>query len=498
MKKIGWITGKKKLLRLAGLSLMGVLLLSGCGNTGKSAVAATSSTSASETSNEAGKGSKVSQPAENVDAQVAEASLPQPGEAISASLAWKSRMELAYATQFAVDTYEDADGMQYEAVSVADGSRFLLIPEGGKVPEDLPDSIQVLKRPVKQIYLVATATMDMFRMLGALPDIRFSGTDASGWYIPEAKEAMENGSILYAGKYSEPDYERIVSEGCGLAIENTMILHSPEVKEKLESYLEKGNISAIVYSNPNNPSWICLKEEELHIIGELATKYDVIVLEDLAYFAMDFRQDLSKPFQPPYQPSVAHYTDNYVLLISGSKAFSYAGQRIGVSCISNKLYHRSYPGLTKRYGGGTFGTVFIHRVLYALSSGTSHSAQYALAAMLKAANEGQYNFLDEVKIYGERAHKLKEIFLRHGFHLVYDNDLGNPVADGFYFTIGYPGMTSGELAKELMYYGVSAISLITTGSHQEGLRACTSFIQDHQYAQLEERMAIFAENHPVK
>ena len=113
---------------------MGVLLLSGCGNTGKSAVAAASSTSASETSNEAGKASKVSQPAENVDAQVAEASLPQPGEAISASLTWKSRMELAYATQFAVDTYEDADGMQYEAVSVADGSRFILIPEGGKVP----------------------------------------------------------------------------------------------------------------------------------------------------------------------------------------------------------------------------------------------------------------------------------------------------------------------------------------------------------------------------
>ena len=124
--------------------------------------------------------------------------------------------------------------------------------------------------------------------------------------------------------------------------------------------------------------------------------------------SMDFRQDLSKPFQAPYQPSVAHYTDYYVLLISGSKAFSYAGQRIGVSCISDKLYHRAYPELTQRYGGGTFGTVFIHRVLYALSSGTSHSAQYALAAMLKAANEDQYNFLDEVKVYGERARRLKE------------------------------------------------------------------------------------------
>ena len=244
-----------------------------------------------------------------------------------------------------------------------------------------------------------------------------------------------------------------------------------KLREKLEEHLSKGNIAAILYSNPNNPAWICFTDEELKIVGELATKYDVIVLEDLAYFAMDFRQNLSTPFQPPYQPSVAHYTDNYILLISGSKAFSYAGQRIGVSCISDKLYHRHYPGLTKRYGGGTFGTVFIHRILYALSSGTSHSAQFAMAAMLKAANEGEYNFLDEVKIYGERAKKLKEIFLRHGFHLVYDKDLGEPIADGFYFTIGYPGMTSGELAKELMYYGVSAISLITTGSHQEGLRA---------------------------
>ncbi|KAA6313973.1 Glutamate-pyruvate aminotransferase AlaC, partial [termite gut metagenome] len=267
-----------------------------------------------------------------------------------------------------------------------------------------------------------------------------------------------------------------------------------KLKEKLESYLQKGNISSLIYSNPNNPSWVCLKEEELQIIGELATRYDVIVLEDLAYFAMDFRQDLGTPFCPPYQMSVARYTDNYVLLISGSKAFSYAGQRIAVSCISDKLYHRSYPGLTKRYGGGTFGTVFIHRVLYALSSGTSHSAQYALTAMFKAANEGIYHFLDEVKVYGERACKLKEIFLCYGFRLVYDNDLGNPVADGFYFTITYPGMAGGELAKELMYYGVSAISLITTGSEQEGLRACTSFIKDHQYAQLDERMKVFARN----
>ena len=271
-----------------------------------------------------------------------------------------------------------------------------------------------------------------------------------------------------------------------------------KLREKLESYLKEGNICAIIYSNPNNPSWICFTDQELRIIGELATKYDTIIMEDLAYFAMDFRQDLSKPFQPPYQPSVGHYTDNYMLLISGSKAFSYAGERIGVVCISDKLFHRHYPDLAARYEGLPFGLVFSTRMLYALSSGTSHSAQYALCEMFRAACDGEYNFRDDIKIYGERAHKLKEVFCRHNFYIVYDKDLDQPIADGFYFTIGYPGMTSGELARELMYYGVSAINLGTTGSDQQGLRVCTSFIQDHQYAQLDERMQVFAENHPVE
>ena len=267
-----------------------------------------------------------------------------------------------------------------------------------------------------------------------------------------------------------------------------------KLRDVLESYLSKGNIASMIYSNPNNPAWFCLTEEELQIIGEMANKYDVIVIEDLAYFAMDFRKPLGVPFEAPYQATVARYTDNYVLQISGSKAFSYAGQRIGVTAISNKLYHRSYPGLTQRYGGGTFGTVYIHRVLYALSSGTSHSAQYALAAMFKAASDGSFDFVSDVKEYGRRAAKLKKIFTDYGFTIVYDQDLSEPIADGFYFTIGYPGMTGSQLMEELMYYGISAISLSTTGSNQQGLRACTSFIKDHQYALLEERLKIFKAN----
>lgn len=266
---------------------------------------------------------------------------------------------------------------------------------------------------------------------------------------------------------------------------------------KLESYLSKGNICAVVYSNPNNPSWICFNEDELHTIGTLATKYDAIVMEDLAYFAMDFRKQLSTPFAPPYQATVANYTDNYMLFISGSKAFSYAGERIGVVCISDKLFHRHYAALDSRYEMLPFGLVFSTRMLYALSSGTSHSAQYAMAAMLKAASDGTYDFRKEISIYGQRAHRLKNIFQNHGFVIVYDKDLDEDIADGFYFTIGYPGMTGGQLAHELMYYGVSAICLTTTGSNQQGLRVCTSFIEDRQMDELDKRMATFNKNNPI-
>ncbi|MDD4591167.1 MAG: pyridoxal phosphate-dependent aminotransferase [Parabacteroides sp.] len=304
-------------------------------------------------------------------------------------------------------------------------------------------------------------------------------------------------TILFIDPGFPVQKQQIVVMGYKYASFDVYEYRGEKLRSALEEYLSKGNIAAMIYSNPNNPAWFCLAEEELKIIGEMANKYDTIVIEDLAYFAMDFRKDLGTPFKPPYQATVAHYTDNYILQISGSKAFSYAGQRIGVTAMSNKLYHRVYPGLTARYGGGTFGTVYIHRVLYALSSGTSHSAQCALAAMFKAASDGTFDFVSEIKEYGRRANKLKKIFTSHGFNIVYDHDLDQPVADGFYFTIGYKGMTGSELMEELIYYGVSAISLSTTGSHQQGLRICTSFIKDHQYNLLEERLTLFEENQKV-
>ena len=267
-----------------------------------------------------------------------------------------------------------------------------------------------------------------------------------------------------------------------------------KLKEKLESYLAKGNINSIVYSNPNNPAWICFNDEELQIIGELANKYDVIVMEDLAYFGMDFRTDFSKPGEAPYPPSVAHYTDNFVLFISSSKIFSYAGQRIGMMAISDKLFSRDYPDLQERFKGTTFGAIITLRLLYSFSSGTCHSAQWALAAMFKAANNGEFNFVEGVKAYGQRAKEMKRLFLENGFKVVYENDLGVPIADGFYFTIGYPGMTGNELVANLLFYGISAIALDNTGSDEEGIRACVSFVLPHQFGDLEERLKLFNEN----
>ncbi len=268
------------------------------------------------------------------------------------------------------------------------------------------------------------------------------------------------------------------------------------LREKLESYLKHGDIAAIVYSNPNNPAWICLEEEELAIIGELATKHDVIVLEDMAYFCMDFRRDMGSPFQPPYPPTVARYTDNYILMLSSSKIFSYAGQRMAVVCVSDTLFDKQYPALAERYcDSGVFGPTFIASILYMITSGCTASTQYGYAEMLRASVDGEIDFVADTREYAVRAEKMKKIFTDNGFHVVYDYDATQAVGDGFFFTIGYEGMTGGELLKELMYYGVSSISLATTGSEQNGVRACTSRMRDELYPIMEERMKAFNYDH---
>jgi len=269
-----------------------------------------------------------------------------------------------------------------------------------------------------------------------------------------------------------------------------------KLRAKLESYLEKGDIASIMYSNPNNPSWICFTEPELQVIGELANRYNCIVMEDLAYFGMDFRKDYSVPGKGPFIPSVAQFTNNYILLISSSKSFSLAGQRIGMTAIPDKLFNSDGDNLKAYFGSNKFGYAYIFGAMYALSSGVSHSNQWGLAGLLKAVNKGDYNFVDNVKEYGERAKIMKNLFTDNGFQIVYDMDEDEKIADGFYFTISYPGFSGVELVEELLYYGISAISLTTTGSDRhEGLRACVSLTGQDRFKDLEDRLKSFNKDH---
>ena len=208
---------RKKYRNLIGcLLFMGLLGLLGCG----------SPSSASE-ADEGETTETVSETDLGTDAQGAEA------EQQDTELVYKSSMELQYAKNFTVDYYEGG----YTLLSTTvDGARFLIVPEEQPIPAQLDTSIVILKQPLDHLYLVASAAMDMFRELDGMDCIRFSGQKMDGWYIDEARAAMEEGKLIYAGKYNMPDYELILSEGCDLAIENTMISHSPEVVEKLHEF----------------------------------------------------------------------------------------------------------------------------------------------------------------------------------------------------------------------------------------------------------------------
>lgn len=268
------------------------------------------------------------------------------------------------------------------------------------------------------------------------------------------------------------------------------------LEAKLEDILSKGNITAMIYSNPNNPSWINLTPEELEIIGRMATKYDVIIIEDLAYLGMDFRTDFSHPFEPPFIPSVGKYTDNFIMLVSGSKIFSYAGQRIAIAAMSKYVYERQYEFFTRFYEMPAFGDAYVFGVLYTASSGTSHSAQYALAAMMNAACDGTLNFVKETSEYGRRAEIMKKCFTDNGFHIVYDKDGDRPISDGFFFTTGYKTMDGKTLQEELLRHGISTISLSSTGSEQNGVRVCVSTLsKDEDFDIINQRLKTFKDEH---
>lgn len=267
--------------------------------------------------------------------------------------------------------------------------------------------------------------------------------------------------------------------------------------EKLEEQMADGRVTAIIYSNPNNPAWFNLTDTEYRVLAEAAGRHDAIIIEDHAYLGMDFRTRYGVPYREPYIPSVANSTDRCILLVSASKIFSYAGQRIAAVCMTPAVYDRHYEFFRNFYEMPAFGDAYIFGVLYCASSGVAHSAQYALAEMFKAAVEGRLDFVKDSQEYGRRAAVAKELFTKNGFYIVYDKDGERPISDGFFFTVGYPGFKGDDLQKELLRYGVSTISLPSTGSRQEGLRVCVSMLNTPEVEQaLGERLQSFHNDHP--
>lgn len=175
-------------------------------------------------------------------------------------LTYASTVELEYAERFKIYRYEDG----YSVIRVYDGRDYILIPEGGEIPSDLPSSVTIIQKPLENIYIQATSSMCFFSSLDAMDHLRLSGTQIDGWYVDKAVEAMENGELIFAGKYSEPDYELLVAESCDLALESTMLLHNPEVLEKLEEMGIPVFIERSTYEK--NPM---AKIEWIKVIGEL-------------------------------------------------------------------------------------------------------------------------------------------------------------------------------------------------------------------------------------
>ncbi len=209
------MTGRKRITTLCCLLLMGLLGLCGCGSP------SSDSEYNANIESEANKGQTESTGNGSIDA-----------EDNNIELVYESSMELQYAENFSVDYYEGG----YTMLSIKDGTQILVVPEGMGIPENVDKNVIIMQQPIENLYLVASAVMDMFDTLDALDSISLSGQKQENWYIESAKEAMANGEMVYAGKYNMPDYELIVSENCSLAIENMMISHSPEVIEMLNDF----------------------------------------------------------------------------------------------------------------------------------------------------------------------------------------------------------------------------------------------------------------------
>jgi aspartate/methionine/tyrosine aminotransferase len=351
-----------------------------------------------------------------------------------------------------------------------------------------PDGIPQLKGAASQF-------LNKFLAVEAPPECILPTCGATqGAFIAQAVAATrrENmNEILFL----EPGYPPMKAQARFLGIKSIGIdlydRRGDQLIDAIESIVrEKGSIGAISWSNPNNPTWNVLTEEELRGIARICIGWDIVAIEDAAYFGMGTWTEADRPSK-----TVAQFTDNYFLLLSASKMLSYAGERIGLLATSQQMMRRRYDGLEPTFGTKEVGAA-LKRAIFNLTAGAPHSAQYAVAALLEAINAGEYDLERSLATYSQMAKQIKRVLIDNGFYLIYESAERSTSGDGFYLTFGYPGFDAMRLLKELLYYGVTALPLQLFGSSRsDGLRGCVALIDQQNLRVLAERITRFRRDH---
>jgi aspartate/methionine/tyrosine aminotransferase len=328
------------------------------------------------------------------------------------------------------------------------------------------------------------------------------------YFVPTAGSAFGSFSLLLLLKNLYPDKQKLLIFGPAfpLHINQAILLgftpviididdyHGTKLADKINETLANNDVAGMIYSVPNNPSWLTLSLNELQIIGEIASQHSLIVIEDQSNCGMDFRTDYSVPGREPYIPTIARFTNLYAILLSASKIFSYAGERIGLVCLSPDAYNLPIDSMHDKFHTSNLGDSYIYALLGNVTAGTSNSAQHALTAMLDAACDGAVDFIDDAREYDLRCTLTKQAFLEVGFHFIYakdDND--QTISNGLSFTVGFDDMSSAELQKNLLMFGISTLSLKPTGSSRNGVAvSVASLTSPDIFADLQNRLRLFS------
>lgn len=303
-----------------------------------------------------------------------------------------------------------------------------------------------------------------------------------------AAKMMQNAKSVV---FLAPVYPPMASQARFLGMEPLLIeidgKRGNELISEIEIAFRRGDVAAICWASPNNPSWTVLEHEELREIAALCDRHQVIAIEDMTYLGMI---DLLNPVMSKGMPSIACYTNKYFLVFSSSKMLSYAGERVGFLLGAPALLDQSVKNLKP-----SFGVESVRRacgsLIFNMTAGAPHSAQHAIADVLNAINTGEINLEAALSVYARRAKELKALLIQNGFYLIYEHNSPTSL-DGFYVCFGYPGMTGIELVWELLYQGITVLPLSVFGSdRRDGVRACIGRTDEEQFNLVRDRLALF-------